>query len=518
MTSYEDESANRTTTTTTTGQPQAEMDDNGLTEPLIVPSETTTNDDSASLSLRGLWLYRALYFLNGLSASTWGRFGVVFYHLAGLSPLQIGILQGMGPLLSFFAIPLWGLLADWIQSRKQVYLLTNTCGSMALLSLSVLPHNFGWILACVSLMSLFRSSGVLDAFCLDYLGETHRGMYGTIRLWTSISWGLGALIMGYMTDAFGFEGNFCLYGIMMALKLLAVTFGLPARSKSEQARHEERIRRSNDNQTTTTIGEEPSSNRPDLAILFQALFQYPVLIWLLEVSIVGCGMAIVESFLFVYLEQDLEASTKLCGATVAVTVIFELPIFHYSNQLLEHMGHDALFTTALIAYILRVFGYTYLTTGTVDWVLALEALHGVTFACMWIASIDFSSAAAPAEWSTTFQTLLSACFGCFGYVVGGIAGGWVMQTYSANVLFRGIGWVVTGVLTLHVGLWLGLGHGHDTFVKKRQQQELQTVESNNDDDPVDDIVPTMTVQTDSEEDDGDDANELASMFDRNDPT
>jgi hypothetical protein len=54
-------------------------------------------------------------------------------------------------------------------------------------------------------MASFKSSVVLDAHTLDFLGERHRSMYGTVRLMTAIGWGLGAVMMGWITDSFGFE-------------------------------------------------------------------------------------------------------------------------------------------------------------------------------------------------------------------------------------------------------------------------------------------------------------------------
>jgi hypothetical protein len=37
-----------------------------------------SDDDDDAPTFWGLFFYRALYFLNGLSASTWGRFGVIY--------------------------------------------------------------------------------------------------------------------------------------------------------------------------------------------------------------------------------------------------------------------------------------------------------------------------------------------------------------------------------------------------------------------------------------------------------
>lgn len=81
------------------------------------------------------------------------------------------------------------------------------------------------------------------------------------------------------------------------------------------------------------------------------------------------GMAFVEKLLFLYILNDLQASTTLCGLTVGVTVLLELPIFHYSDRIMKVMSHDSMFMVAMVAYIFRVLGYTLLTPDTVWYVI-----------------------------------------------------------------------------------------------------------------------------------------------------
>lgn len=277
-----------------------------------LPSLSDDGDDSQP-SFSGLLFFKSLYFLNGLSASTWGRFGVIYYNrVKHLSPEQIGVLQGAMPLLGMVTMPFWGYVADLVRSRKRVYLFCKALGTIALLSLSLSSiDTFPSILLCVSGMAIFRASGVLDAHTLDFLGRRHRTMYGTIRMWAAISWGIGAVLMGWITDSFGFRWNFGLYGGMMILMLVIMAYGLPARSKSEQVRYDR-----------SALGH--AQRCPRTIVLVKALCRPTVLFWLLEVEAIGAGMCLVDSFLFVFLQNELNASTTLCGYAVGITVIFEL--------------------------------------------------------------------------------------------------------------------------------------------------------------------------------------------------
>ena len=109
----------------------------------------------------------------GLSASTWGCFGIVYYgQVKHLSSEEIGVLQGLLRLVGFVTLPFWGYIADIIWSCKALYLFCNSLSMLSLLSLSK-AQTFPSILVCVISMASFKSSGVLDAHVLDFLGEKH---------------------------------------------------------------------------------------------------------------------------------------------------------------------------------------------------------------------------------------------------------------------------------------------------------------------------------------------------------
>lgn len=423
-----------------------------LLAPLHESTESyeTKRVDSEAKFLLKLIFFRVVYFFDGLSSSTWGRFGIIYYNqVKKLPPAQIGILSGVLPLISLVTQPLWGAMADKIHSRKYVYLLCKLLSTCALLGLSLSSvDNFWKVFGCVAGMAVFKAGGVLDAHTIDFLGEANRGLYGTVRVWAAISWGLGAVIMGYITDYFSFGLNFWLYGIMSFGMFFVVAFGLSTRSLSEQARYDNHV-----------------TSQSDLRLLIRTLLKPPVLLWLAEVAWIGAAMSLVESFLFVFLQNNLQASTVLCGWTVGITVLFELPIFWCSKYLLKNVGHDGLFLISLLAHATRVFGYTLLQPSTVHWVLPLEILHGVTFASMWIASVDYSATVAPEEWSTTVQSILSTVMSSVGGGIGPILGGLVVKKYGFVILYKGAGCITASVACIHFALWLW-GRGHDAFLER----------------------------------------------------
>ena len=406
------------------------------------------------LRWQGLFLFRFLFFLDGLGGSAWGRFGVIFFNqVKHVSSQNIGVLQSMRSIVGFFAKPLWGWVADRIQSRKIVFLGCKLGSTISLLTLAIPHESFPAVVASVAGMSFFPGTSVLDAHVLDFLGDDHREKYGSIRLWAAISWGLGSVIMGHLTDSFGFMWNFGVFGAMMLTSIFASAIFLPARSQSEQA--------------IANTGGQLEWNS-----LFRELCQWQILVWLFEVTVMGAAMSLVDSFLFVLLQNDLQASTALCGYTVGVTVMLEIPLFQYSKSLLSSLGHDGLMFLAMLAYSVRVIGYTLLTPETVHWILLLEALHGITFACAWSSAVDFAAQVAPPEWTTLMQSTMNTFWGSIGGGVGPALGGIVYERYGPKTMFRNAGVIVIITMALHMTLWVVGCYGCDKFLQDRRSYKL----------------------------------------------
>jgi hypothetical protein len=79
----------------------------------------------------------------------------------------------------------------------------------------------------------------------------------------------------------------------------------------------------------------------------------------------------------------------------------EIPIFYFSERILNKTSSFTLLMVAHVAYSVRVFGYTLITA---PWqVLLLEPLHGVTYACYALSSVTLLARFAPAHLQSSTQ-------------------------------------------------------------------------------------------------------------------
>uniref|UniRef100_A0A7S4JMA4 Major facilitator superfamily associated domain-containing protein n=1 Tax=Odontella aurita TaxID=265563 RepID=A0A7S4JMA4_9STRA len=393
-------------------------------------------------------LLKSLYFLEALAGSAWGRFGTVYYNVHGLTPQQIGLMLGLMPAVRAFSQPLWGYAADRWRCRKAVYLITK-CGSTVVVLMLALPAVYhSWIrMLLVTLSSaVFSSSGVLDAYTLDLLGKENRIRYGRYRLWSSVSWGLGAVAMGSVTDRWGFEPNFAAFGVLSIVNVALVAWKIPdINMKAEDDRGEEGDEEGDG-------GDIPVANEAHISDLFRLALRPRVAAFMIQVIVIGGGMATVERLLFLYLVNDLGSSTLLCGLSVLSNVIFELPIFWYAQHFMHILGRDGMFAVSMLCFVVRVYGYTLLTPSVRWLILPLEALHGVTFACFWVTLTDVTKSLIieAKGWSTTIPTGVQMLYNAVGVCLGSVLGGWAMKEYGSREMYRAVALIVCINLGLHV--------------------------------------------------------------------
>jgi len=227
--------------------------------------------------------------------------------------------------------------------------------------------------------------------------------------------------------------------------------------------------------------QQHNSSVPDdhsITELIYLILQPRVLFFLVEVVIMGAAMATVERLLFLYMVNDLKSSTLLCGLSVGVNVLFELPIFWYASQLLSLLGSDGMFLISMVCFVIRVFGYTLLVPSTKWWILGLESMHGVTFATFWIVTTDVSKVLidessnssnnnsssssnntspeqeeqqrTSSSWATTIPSLVQMLYTAVGATIGTVLGGFAMNAYGSREMYRFTATLVSCMLLVHL--------------------------------------------------------------------
>merc|ERR1712130_613496 len=182
----------------------------------------------------------------------------------------------------------------------------------------------------------------------------------------------------------------------------------------------------------------------------------------------GIGTYLINAFLFLFL-QDLGGSEVLMGLTLTFTVLTEIPFFFFSGTILRWFGEEWLIFSAMMAYIVRVLGYSVLQNPW--WVLPLELLHGLTFGAMYAAGIHYSSKLLPPELSATAQGLFGGVYNGIGPLTGSIVGGWLYESAGPRRMFQVMATFVTlGLVilctTFRHEMWCNLSNLYTSLYKR----------------------------------------------------
>src|SRR3954468_1458857 len=130
---------------------------------------------------RALFVPKAFYFCYYAASSSLLPFLALYYHESGLSGGQIGILVALSPIITWFAAPFWGALADKTHQHRTI-LTTTIIGSAIMVGLLGWVRGLWWLLPIVALYAFFSAPIIplVDNGVMDMLGERSR-LYGRQR-------------------------------------------------------------------------------------------------------------------------------------------------------------------------------------------------------------------------------------------------------------------------------------------------------------------------------------------------
>ena len=235
---------------------------------------------------------------------------------------------------------------------------------------------------------------MLDAATVDGLrGERRR--YGAVRVWGSISWGVGTLIIGATLHAD--PGALWIIPVSLSGWLLAfhlTTWRLP--DTQAQALHD----------------------RPKLDL--RAAFRSPAMLALLGTSALhGIAFGNYEYF-SAQTFRGFGMTTLEIALLLNIGIVFESIVFRIAPRLLARWSPLTLAVTALLATTLRWAAMPLIDTRA--GFAVLQPTHAFTFALWYSAALHLIARLVHAEVRTTGQTLLFMSLSC-GMTIGVAAGG-----------------------------------------------------------------------------------------------
>ena len=364
-------------------------------------------------------LFYLLYY--GATAAL-SPFLTLYYQSLGLSGVAIGLLAGLVPLTSLISGTLWNAAADATR-RYRAILLTAIGGAWLATLLVSRAAGLAALLPTVLLMAAFSAPiGTLVDSSVATQSRATGGDYGRVRLWGSVGWGLGALVVGPILQRYGLVWAFAVH-----LTLLAGVFAVAVRVPLEHT---------------------PAEPGTRFSGRLRVLLAQRAYLTLLVVGLAfGISLSLALNYLFLHM-KDLGANETLMSATLVVAMVSETPFMFLSGRFIRRFGVSRIIAAALAIMAARSFAYAAMPAA--GWAVAINLFHGPTYALFWAAAVTESNRLAPGGLGATAQSALtSAVFG-LGSALGSLSGGFLYDRYGAPFMFRCGGWLLLAT----VGFWL----------------------------------------------------------------
>lgn len=316
-----------------------------------------------------------------------------------------------GPIIRFssgFLIGYWSNRFSNENLFLRLFVLLSFCISLSYFFLHWFFSSVFWLFFLVGLLlALFNSTinPLLDSITLDFLGSKKKD-YGLYRLWGSLGFVFGALVIGFALEIFPKVS--ILFGVSIFLFVsFFISMGVPIKS------------------TAST------------PIVFRELLKYfknRNLILVFSMSLIHVmSLASFNGFFGIFIVDKLGYSSQFLGFLVLVSVMSEVLIFRVSYFFLSRYNSFFLLAFSFFFTVIR-WGILYLSQNIV-WIILSQTLHAFSWGMFYAACIHYLELEFPSRLRTSGIAAFSSLVIGLGNLLGYIWAGNLTQWFGYKNLF-----------------------------------------------------------------------------------
>ncbi|XP_059141565.1 major facilitator superfamily domain-containing protein 6-like [Physella acuta] len=288
-------------------------------------------------------------------------------------------------------------------------------------------HDFAFVISFL-LITIARSfyaasSSLADAVTYTVLGpRSHR--WGQQRLWGTLGTALAVLATMVLNDRLKGDNFSALFAVCLGLSVFAsVITG------------------------TTMKAQKIPEKRKLCSDVTKVLSNSSVRLFLAKLLFFGIMCGTVNNF-FLWFLVDLGADQTILGLVVMTHCLSSVSTLGNTGRILKRIGPNNTMYVALVAYVIRYFTFSLLTS---PWAaLPVELLHGLTYSMFWAAASSTASRAAPPGTQGTCQGIAGAVYWDLGRGLGSLITGQILDTLGPRWTFRGYSVICAALLPLFV--------------------------------------------------------------------
>lgn len=272
-------------------------------------------------------IFYFLMFFAWASVSTLAS--VYMNEVVGLSLSNIGLMMSVLPLISVFFQPIWGGVADVTGKRRGV--LQGLMLAAALVTFAITMFTKSYVVVGLYFMYqvfLCGQGPLTDSIAIQIANDTPKASFGFIRIWGSIGYAVGAIIVAFVANQMGLKWSF--YTAALAFFIgFVLTRGIKE----------------------TQIVTAKSHFKSDLKTLLKEKKYLFILIY--SFLLVG-GVFSSDQYLGLFI-RSVDIDVSMIGVLTFISVCFEVPFMFYSKRMIKKLNPYKLLLLMNIIAVARMF-------------------------------------------------------------------------------------------------------------------------------------------------------------------
>lgn len=374
------------------------------------------NEKKNILSLQGFYLLS--FFGVG---SLFPLLSVYLSEVEKLNGYQIGTILSIGPIITIFFQPLWGMVSDVTNSPTKVLTFTTFMAGIFGFGYYFFGSYIMFVLTAI-LISVFQSAiiPVSDSISLKYTSRIKIN-YGNIRLFGSLGFGIAVFVMGRLSEL---SPSVIFYSFFVSLTLASI---LAVRLPKEKAEH-----------------------RAKLLSGVKDLFKLKKFLVFMFVTFLIFGPNLANNFYFGLFVDNLGGTYTGIGIAFLIAVLSEIPFMRVAGRGIQRFG--LLPIAAIAGCVSMIRWFFYFLEPSLALVYASAVIQGFSIGLFIPAGLQYIRDITPAHITTTAVTIYSAIGNGLGNWFSTFFGGIIYDKFSIYGVYLFFG--VMAFLGVMLTLWL----------------------------------------------------------------
>ena len=350
-----------------------------------------------------LMLFMAAYFTMHMCISCQYGYMPLFFESRGMTGAQIGILMGVGPLMSILGQYTWANMADKASSINKVLLCVIPVAALTLLPY-FLFSGFPVYFVTIILYNFFVSAAMplYDTMCLYYAAEKHYA-FGHMRMVGSVGYLLTMILSGILVAYY--------VGSIFVIQAVAFVLFLACLSRLPKIKMPKMHR--------AAFNPMVMLRKPSVAAITAVLI------------VVYFGYGLNSAFFATYFVTELGAPSYFISIGAVLSIAIEVTYFTFFDRLVERFKFKNLFFAA--ASLSAVRWLICCSTRDIGVLMLSFAFEGITSVGPVYLSIYYFKRVAPPEGKTSAQTLVHIITAGCGKCLGSFAGPHLIAALGGNL-------------------------------------------------------------------------------------